>query len=359
VALHRRQVEPAGEEARQHLTTAAGRVLGALAQPEGIRRPHAPTLQGSRGWGRALRFALMSGSKSSKITKRKATKSGAIITAKEAAGAVGAAAGAAGGALLHLGAPAAAALVAALLALFPAGVAMVTEAAARRMRARGDRFWETIVDTWARDDGMTREKVAALLEARKDDADVSDAIWRAVRALMDAPTDAAAVPLGVLAAEYARNARAADTFFRGTVRLLSELTESEVADLSGLLGWVLSSTCRSRVTVLANDLEEHKRPPEVVQGVLRPATTYERVLWYVQLRRDDPDRPGEPDNVAQDAWIRFAIPPQDAGRLFTLLKASGLGAEPSMGVFGPAILLELQRATVERLDRILRASSRP
>jgi hypothetical protein len=236
---------------------------------------------------------------------------------------------------------------------------MMTEAAAKRMRARGDRFWETIVDTWARNDNTTHEEVAALLEARKDDPDVSDAIWRAVRALMDAPNDAAAVPLGVLAAEYARHACPADTFFRGTVRLLSELAESEVAELRDLLGWVLRSTQRARVTLLASDTEEHQRPAQVVAGALRPATTYERVPWYIKLRRDHPDRPEEPDNESNDAWTRIASPPQDAGRLFTVMKATGLGAEPTTGVFGAAVLLELDRATGERLDRILRARSHP
>jgi hypothetical protein len=292
------------------------------------------------------------GSQTSKVRK-----SHAITTAKKAQVALAAGAAAAGP-LLHLS-PAVAAFTMAMFAVLPEAVGTLMANHAERIRARTARGWRALLEAYAPGEDMTPEQAAAELEGLKDDPNVADAMWRLVRGFMEAPNDAAAEPLGVLAAEYVRLRRPADTFFRGTVRLLSEITETEVADLRGLLGWVLSSTRRSRVTVLTNDLEEHKRPPEVVQGVLRSATTYERVPWYVQLRRDDPDRPEEADNVAQDAWIRFATPPQDAGRLFTLLKASGLGAEPSMGVMGPAILVELQRATVERLDRILRAKGHP
>src|SRR6185437_13166920 len=108
-------------------------------------------------------------------------------------------------------------------------------------------------------------------------------------------------------------------------------------ELRDVLAWVLDSTRRSYVTLLANNMKN-------AGGI-----THERVPWYVQLRRDDPGRPDEPD-MGNDPWILYTDPPQDADRLFALLKATGLGSEPTLGVMGAAVLVEL-RAVAVRMAR--------
>lgn len=133
------------------------------------------------------------------------------------------------------------AIAAGLVAIFPPVVAALSEVGIRRMRARADRFYASIVENWATDNEMTAEEVAGKLEAHKEDPNVADAIWRAVRRLMDAPNDDAAVPLGVLAAEYARDKRPANAFFRGTTRLLTELSPAESRDLQRLVYWTLET----------------------------------------------------------------------------------------------------------------------
>jgi hypothetical protein len=230
------------------------------------------------------------------------------------------------------------------VALLPGGLALATEAAARRFRARGERLYRTIIEEWARDSGKTPEEVAGRLEELKDDAAASDAIWRSVRALMDTPNSNAAVSLGVLTAEYLRDERPADAFFRGIVRLLSDLAEDEAAEMRRMLGWALEQTRRPRFDLWASDFAEWKG------GKSR------RVPWFVAVRPDDPLAPEEADG---GNWIQLPQPPASAGRLFALLKASGVGLEAAVDVMGPGIFGGMDRPVAERLVRILDLGSRP
>ncbi|MFS8071295.1 MAG: hypothetical protein ACMG6S_33415, partial [Byssovorax sp.] len=67
--------------------------------------------------------------------------------------------------------------------------------------------------------------------------------------------DDAAAPLGVLAAEYARDKRAADPFFRGTARLLAELSGSELEELYAAFVWIIKESHGDRVDIIARDME--------------------------------------------------------------------------------------------------------
>lgn len=270
----------------------------------------------------------------------------ALVTTKDAVTAAATAgAGAVSGLAVGAGATATAIVLAALLvAFFPPALAAVTEVGVRRMKARGDRLFETIVDAWARDEEKTPEEVAGLLEAAKDDPNVADAIWRVVRGLMEAPTDVAAVPLGLLAAEYARDKRAADAFFRGTVRLLSDASEREIDELARILSWVAASTRRREVVLTATDMEERDR-------------TWHSIPWRLYVRPDDPDQPELPHQGRDGADINYDPSPEDGERLLFLLKSAGLAYEQTSGGLGGGVpQAVLRRAVVERLAALLRAA---
>lgn len=256
-----------------------------------------------------------------------------ISKAKDTAGALGAAGAAIAQAVVVQPNWSKSELIAAMVlaALFPPVLAALTEASARRLKARADNFVHSIVNSWSNDANITAEEVAAQLEARREEPSVNDAIWRAVRGLMDAPNESAAIPLGVLAAEYARKGRKADIFFRGTVRLLSELSEDEFAELRALLSWLLESTQSTKILVLAYN-------KDMIDGKVQ------EIPWKVLVRRKE----SKPEELIHRAHI------EDAGRLLILLTANGLAADPRGSYFDfSPIEAELERQTVARLAHLL------
>ncbi len=272
---------------------------------------------------------------------------GPLVTTRELV-ATATAAGAAAGQVLLIPAgtaPTVLALAATLITLFPPALAAFTEVGARRMRGRADRYFRSIVDNWAKDAGITHSEVAGILEAHKEDPNVSDAVWRAIRVLMDAPNEAAAVPLGVLTAEYARDKRPADQFFRGTVRLLSELSSAECQELLGVLDWTLAHSRRPRVMVMA-------RNEEKVSG---GKDMWRQIPWTLSFRQDSPDNPDEPDRSRDGVVYTYDQHPADAERLFFLLKTNGLARESGVSFMGgtpPNI--DLERSIAQRLATLLR-----
>lgn len=256
-----------------------------------------------------------------------------VSKAKDAAGAIAGVGAAAAQVLVVDSTWAKPELVAAmaLAALFQPVVAAMTEASLRRLKARADRFYKSVVESWANDENLTVEEVAGRLEARRDDPDVADAVWRAVRGLMDAPNDAAAIPLGVLAADYARQGRKVDVFFRGTVRLLSELSAGEMVELRDLLVWVLRSTQREQVLILAYDkwMTEGER---------------KQIPWRIIVKADEPEQ----------ARLVYDEHPTDGYRLLTLLTSNGLARDPRGSYYDTSpVEAEVERPAMERLVRLL------
>lgn len=260
-----------------------------------------------------------------------------VISGKEITTTVVAVGAAAGQALVvsPAAAPTALAMAAVLVALFPPLVAAISEAGIRRMRSRADRFFQTVVDTWAKDADMTATEVTGLLEAHKEDPHVAEAIWRAVRSLMDAPSDHAAIPLGVLAADYTREKRQADAFFRGTVRLLADLSAEEISEFFQIIGWTLSHTKGTRVDFIARDVEINSSD----------RATWKIVPWTLALRDS---------GAGSESEILYPGTATDAGRLLYLLKTTGLARESSVRFFdyNPPTA-ELERHILERLLRVL------
>jgi hypothetical protein len=263
---------------------------------------------------------------------------GMVSKFKDAAGAAASASAAAAQALVVDPGWSKPELVAAMVlaAFFPPIIAAMTEAGVRRMKTRADHFYRSMIESWASDENVTPEEIAGRLEANREDPDVADAIWRAVRGLMEAPNDAAAVTLGVLTAEYMREKRKADVFFRGTVRLLSELSESEIAEAREILSWVLDSTRRDRVLIKAYN-------KMMGNGKVVPCP------WRLII---DPDEPGTSD-------VAYSQHPSDGDRLLTLLTANGLARDPRGSYFDYSpVEAEVERSVVERLVRILRGAAK-
>ena len=260
-----------------------------------------------------------------------------VSLAKDAAGAV-AAAGVGVAAAAATNPPNNAIVLGVLIAsFFPPLLAGLTERAVRRLKNRSDRFFTTLVGTWAADEEITHEEVAARLETAKESDDASEAAWRATRSLLEAVNDDVAIPLGVLTAEYMKSGHKPDAFFRATVRVLQELTKQEVLELSQLLDLVESSTARDEVRVSAHDQRQRDRGP------------WEPVPWFFRLYRDN--EPGTPDREVVETTFEVV----DGDRLIWLLQTSGFGRDSSPGTFGgqPAAI-ELKRPAVMRLAKLLR-----
>jgi hypothetical protein len=153
---------------------------------------------------------------------RDATERIAAIVTAEMAGAAAAA---------TAGAGAVAASLAAFFALFPAAVGLAIWTGFEWRRWRAETWWENV---W-RSHWETPEEVQGLLEAHRNDAWVRETVLESVRRLLEAVADDVAPALGSLAAEYLRSRKEPDSFFRGTSRLLADLSSSEYQDLGILL----------------------------------------------------------------------------------------------------------------------------
>lgn len=211
----------------------------------------------------------------------------------------------------------------------------------RKERA-AKRCMDTFVSEYARNEDMTAEEAAGKLlsklqeDNRRNDA-LHEAIWRAVRGLMEAVDDAVAVPLGMLVAEYERAEQRPDAFFRGTVRLLQELTRREINELCDMLRWTLDNTKRQIIVIKAFGVD--RKDLRLLKDVADGANAEEQQY-----------RPG---NFFHERLV------EDPERIFTLLKQNDL-ARPTGAVMvgGTTPDIVLNRANTERLYRILRLIER-
>lgn len=213
-----------------------------------------------------------------------------------------------------------------------------------RCARRVEKLVETLKREWAADAGMTPEEVAARLEVEaKNNSDFAETISRSVRALIDAPSERAAVALGVLVADYGRLKRRPDVFLRGVVRLVCDLEDVEIDELAAVLDWVLATVKREAIILRALDSKQ------------KPDKTWERIPWTMDIHLDDPDQP----DLSHRRGDRAVCPihPTDGERLLHVLKWSGLGFEQvTGGLGGVPPMADLRRTTVERLVRILKAT---
>jgi hypothetical protein len=83
--------------------------------------------------------------------------------------------------------------------------------------------------------GKTPQEIEGILEANKDKPWARETVLESVRRLLESVCDEAAPALGALTAEYLREAREPDAFFRGAARALADFDKNELLDLRELL----------------------------------------------------------------------------------------------------------------------------
>jgi hypothetical protein len=122
-------------------------------------------------------------------------------------------------------------------AMFPAAVAMCIWAGFEWRKARAQRWWARLVECSC---GQTAEELQGLIEANREQPWVRETILDSVRRLLEVSCDETVDVLGSLTAEYLRNKRPPDPFFRGIARVLSDLSAEELADLRELVRDIVS-----------------------------------------------------------------------------------------------------------------------
>jgi len=120
-------------------------------------------------------------------------------------------------------------------------------------KAEAERWWAEFLRQIAEHEGVTVEEVEERVRSRADEPYVREAIFRSLRALLEAVDDAATVPLAQLVAHYHTSKQKPDAFFRGMARLLAELSGQEIVDLRRLVNWAVESTTSEVCTLVALD----------------------------------------------------------------------------------------------------------
>ncbi|WP_437998251.1 hypothetical protein WMF26_48380 [Sorangium sp. So ce185] len=211
-------------------------------------------------------------------------------------------------------------------------------------RIEAERLWRRITDDWAASEDVTREEIEGRIAARAEEPAVREVIMRSVRALMEQVDSATTVPLGALAQEYLRDpVNKPDAFFRGAVRVLSEIDGGELNELREMLDWVLRTTSRDEVEIRAWNLEVRSRLPGFDELQAEP--------WVLVTLVDDvvADEPWE----REDARITFARV-SEPERIFQLLQANGLALPGRATVAGAAPPhIRVPRLTAARFRRTL------
>jgi hypothetical protein len=220
-------------------------------------------------------------------------------------------------------------MLAALFGVLPAAFGLATKAVLDRRQASARRFLDRVIDEFQKP-GVTREEVLGLIESRAEQPNVQECIFEHVRALASAVSPAAAPPLALLFAEYARPAdpRAPDVFFRGVTRALCDLGTDEFPNLLALIGPLVRSSStiiadRARVFVSVNGTSCHYQPIQGPAGIEESIPTppgAPRLIWLLKshgLADDDFGR-GNPEGRTGHGlmYMRFDV----ARRLGALLR---------------------------------------
>lgn len=218
-----------------------------------------------------------------------------------------------------------------LLAMFPAIIGFVLFAGFELYTARAHSWWDRLWKSkWTRP-----EELRDIIEANKDKRWVLETITESVKRLLDSVDDAAAVPLGVLAAEYLGAQQRPDAFFRGFSRVVADLSADEINDLKAVL----------------DVLREPLQRDEVYLGIVKSRsdllvdTVFEqRADGVVAVLADD-----------REPLARGAAPSSFL-RLANLLKVHGLAQEAGSNVLnaqsGPGVMV-IQTKTFRRIANLL------
>lgn len=221
--------------------------------------------------------------------------------------------------------------------VLPSILGEVFSAGLDRKRRQAKRFWEELLREIAADEGVTREEVEERIQSLSDEPYVREAIFRSLRALMDFvdDDDAVTVPLARLVAESYRQKARPDAFFRGTARLLTELSAAEVNELRRTLAWAFEGTEAGALRLV---VMEHSWGPD-----RSPVPAPPHFLRFIKPTGGLAEHHGRLDGI------------EDPARLLHLLEAHGLAQHSDdAGYFDvDPFRIRLERGVAERLQRIL------
>lgn len=122
------------------------------------------------------------------------------------------------------GVPASVAAATALVSLFPIAVMLATNRYFTDQKRRVDRWWKAVCERLGEDPEAVRNEA----EARADDPETAKVIAQSARELLNALDDAVVPALAALTAEYIKERKPADSFFRGFSRVLSEISANQL-----------------------------------------------------------------------------------------------------------------------------------
>lgn len=236
------------------------------------------------------------------------------------------------------------ALLAGFFALFPAAVGLMIWAGFEWRKSRATSWWQSVCESgWE-----TPEEVQGILEANQEHAWARETVLESVRRLLEAVDDAAAAPLGSLAAEYVKSRTAPDWFFRGLARMLAELSRAELQELSALARDIAEMSADGATVERQGDVDGG----EVLRFTPHLAPPRDEVEEF-----SDQGATATAADVDSEAYTC----PASLLRLCWLLKMNGLAKEGTSGYFGSTTgpnVMVVERSVFERIHSHLRAVER-
>lgn len=106
----------------------------------------------------------------------------------------------------------------------------------QHLAAKEEEFWQKIVSMYqAREPGVTEAEIEHRLHKLDKRENFLKAIMQSYRSLMESLDDSILPPLATITAEYLALGRAPDGFYRGTCRLLADLSFEEFESLKQII----------------------------------------------------------------------------------------------------------------------------
>lgn len=197
-----------------------------------------------------------------------------------------------------------------------------------RMQNRAQKLWEKIVANSA---SKSEEEIANEINLHADEPYIYETIVQSVQKLLEAADDSVVPSLGVLAAEYLREEKRPDSFFRGLSQLLCDLSNEEFTDFQELIAVFYSAPVVSEAIEAHISLKLYEGPGNNT--------------LYLGIRKDT----GITPSGFQSDFLWYE-PIAHMQRLFHLLKSHHLAQDNAQIDFGTSILTD--KALVRRIYSI-------
>lgn len=191
----------------------------------------------------------------------------------------------------------------------------------RRRRQRLEK-WFALVCTapfWGASPEIVQEEIRRALEEDEDESR-REAMWLAVKQLVDCVSDESLVPIASLTAERLQAKLPIDVFYRGAIRLLADLSGGELEQLRTILS-----------------IAERANPAH--EGPIRLVAAPPKFFRVDDIIGEEESTHGEETSLTFNPV-----------RLVTLLRDSHLGYELSR-MLGTAVAVDIDRETIRMLGR--------